>query len=51
MAESKRLKMAVISGASHAIKYKEQNPHATSDEVLRHVAREMQAILDKIDSM
>ncbi|MEI6731879.1 MAG: hypothetical protein WCK90_04320 [archaeon] len=51
MAESKRLKMAVISGASHAIKYKEQNPHATADEILRHVTREIQSILDKIDSM
>jgi len=46
---SKKLKMAIISGASHAIRYKEENPRATEDEVIRFVTREVDEILDKID--
>ncbi len=49
MAENKRLKMAIISGASHALKYKRENPNATEEEALQHVNREMGEILNKID--
>jgi hypothetical protein len=47
--ESERVKMAAISGASHALKFREQNPHATEAEVLQHVSTNMDEILEKID--
>ena len=49
MDEEKRLKMAVISGASHAIRYREENPRATEQEVIQHITKEAQNIIDKID--
>lgn len=50
MNQKKKLKMAIISGASHALKYKKQNQNATDEEVLQLVNRESEKILDKIDS-
>ena len=47
--EDKRLKMAIISGAAHALKYKDKNPRATEQEVLQQVTSEVQKILEKID--
>lgn len=47
--EEKRLKMAVIAGASHAMQYKKKNPYASSDEVIKQVSDEMSEILSKID--
>jgi hypothetical protein len=43
------LKMAIIAGAAHAMKYKTQNPNANESEVLKHVNSEMKEILNKID--
>jgi acetone carboxylase gamma subunit len=48
--EDKRLKMAIIAGASHAIKFKEKNWRATEDEVVRHVSENVREILEKIDN-
>ena len=50
MAADKKLKMAVIAGASHAMRYKEQNPQASASEVVRHIAREVNGILNQIDA-
>ena len=47
--EQKRLKMAVIAGASHALKFKEKNWKASEDEVIRHVSERVEEILEKID--
>ncbi len=47
--ENKKLQVVLISGASHALKYKEKNPHATEAEILQYVIREAEEILDKID--
>lgn len=47
--EKKRLKMAVIAGASHAIKYKERHPGAQADEVINFVSKEVDLILEKVD--
>lgn len=47
--ETKKLKMAVISGAAHAIRHKMRNPSATEEEVIRHVTDEAKKILEKID--
>ena len=49
MEEDKRLKMAVISGAAHAMQYKEKNPRSTEDQVIQHVTKEVEKILEKID--
>ena len=48
MDESNRLKIAVISGASHALKYKRDNPKASDDEILRYVTKETRSILEKV---
>ena len=47
--EKNRIKMAVISGASNAIRYKEKNPGATEEEVIKHVTKKVDEILKKID--
>jgi len=49
MEEDKRLKMAIISGAAHALTFKEENPKASEEEVIRHVTKEVRNILEKID--
>jgi hypothetical protein len=43
------IKRAVISGAAHALKYKEKNPNETDSEVLRHVMEELRNIIREID--
>ncbi len=48
MNETNRLKIAVISGGAHALKYKQSNPRATDDEILRYLTREMRNIIAKI---
>jgi hypothetical protein len=47
--EDLKLKMAVISGASKALKYQEMNPRASPAEVIKHVSDNMDEILEKID--
>ena len=47
--ERRRLKMAIIVGASKAIEYKERHPNATESEVIRHINENIREILGKID--
>jgi len=47
--EEKRLKMAIIAGASKAIRYKEENPRANEQDVIQFVTAEVRDILEKID--
>jgi len=49
MDEEKRIKMAAISGAAHALKYKNKNPRATEDEILQYISNEVHEIVQKID--
>ncbi|HLC78333.1 MAG TPA: hypothetical protein VJH92_04365 [Candidatus Nanoarchaeia archaeon] len=49
MANDKMVKIAVISGASEALKYKAKNPHASDSEVLSHITKNMKYIIDNID--
>lgn len=49
MKQEKRFKMAVISGAAHALKYKQEHPRSSDEEAIRHVSREMESILQKIE--
>ncbi|MFA6022456.1 MAG: hypothetical protein WC781_00025 [Candidatus Pacearchaeota archaeon] len=43
------MKMAVIAGASEAIKHKSNNPQLSNDEVIKHVARNVENIIENID--
>jgi len=50
MAEKKMLKMALISGAAHALEFKRQNPGASDEEAIQHVSRESNEIIEKLNS-
>lgn len=45
-----KLKIAIVSGATHALKYKEQNPNASDSEVLKHITNNAPEILKKMDN-
>ncbi|MFH1290447.1 MAG: hypothetical protein ABIH92_03495 [Nanoarchaeota archaeon] len=49
MSEDYKVKMAAISGASHALKFKEKNPQATDPEIIKHVTSIMDEIVAKIE--
>ena len=50
MNQKKKLKIAIISGASHALSFKRKEANLTDEEILQRVNRESEDILDKIDS-
>ena len=43
------MKRAVISGASHALRYKEEHPRDRDDIILKRIVRELREIIGKID--
>lgn len=43
------IKRAVISGAAHALKYKEKNPAESDSEILRELMRNLREIIKEID--
>ena len=47
--ERENIKMAVISGASHALKFRDRYPKSTNEEAIRHVTEKMGDILRKIE--
>ncbi len=47
--EDQKIRVAIIAGANHAIKYLQQNRHSTHDEALRHVINNAKEILSEID--
>ena len=47
--DRENIKMAVISGASHALKFRDRHPKATNEEAIRHVTEKMDEILEKIE--
>lgn len=49
MEEKNKLKMILISGAAHALKYMKENPKSTEQEVIRYITKEAENILKKID--
>ena len=49
MENKKRMKMAIIAGASHAFKFREEHPEATEEQVLQYITREAGKILEGID--
>jgi len=46
----KKLKMALISGAAHALKFKAENKYTNDDEIIQQVSRDSNSILSKLDS-
>jgi hypothetical protein len=48
MGEEYKIKMAVIAGASHALKFKEKNLRATDSEVIQHVSANVDQIIQRI---
>lgn len=43
------MKRAAISGASHALRYKEEHPRETDEMILKRIVRELREIIEKID--
>jgi hypothetical protein len=50
MEEKKMLKMALISGAAHALEFKNKNPRASDEEIIQHVSNESDQMVDKLGS-
>jgi hypothetical protein len=50
MEKNNRRKMAVIAGAVAAIKYSDKNKLATSEEIIKAVTKDVDKILENIDS-
>lgn len=46
---NQKIKMALISGAAHALKYKQENPRASDAEIIKRISNEARVILDKIN--
>mgnify|MGYP001581549921 FL=1 len=49
MGEKEMVKMAVIAGASFALKYKEENPRASEVEVISYIASEAKKIIHELE--
>lgn len=47
--KNKQIKMAVISGASYALKYKALHPRASDAEILQIIEAESKKIIENID--
>ncbi len=43
------MKLAVIAGASHAVRYLNKNPKASEEDAIRDVMKNSKMILEKID--
>ncbi len=46
----KKVKMAIIAGASRALAHKKIDPHASDEEILQDVTRESTEIIRKLDT-
>ena len=49
MDKKEKIKMAVISGAASAIRYKEEHPNASESEVMRYVTKRMEKIIRDVE--
>jgi len=48
--EEDKLKMAIISGASHALKYRQENPRSSAEEIIQRITKEADSIIEKLDT-
>ena len=49
MAE-KRVKMALIAGAAHALEFKRKHPSASEDDIIQDVSRNADHLSRKVDT-
>jgi hypothetical protein len=49
MDDNKRVKMGIIAGASHALKFLKENKRATHEDAIEHVSDISDEIVEKID--
>lgn len=49
MADNEKLRLAVIAGASHALKFMEQNPRADTRDAVKAVAEKTDTILRELE--
>ncbi|MEK6830015.1 MAG: hypothetical protein AABY15_07910 [Nanoarchaeota archaeon] len=49
MVKKELMKMAIVAGASYALKYKEEHPKADESEVMGKVTKEINQIISKLD--
>ena len=49
MVEDFKLKMAVISGASNALKIREQNPKWSDEKILQKINKDVKDILSNLE--
>ena len=49
MAKKDKVKMAIIAGASYALKYQERNPGASESQIMDHVSKNMGRIIQDIE--
>lgn len=45
----KRVKMALIAGAAHALEFKKKHPHASDEDTIQDVSRNADKISKKLD--
>jgi hypothetical protein len=50
MKEDNKIKMAVIAGASHALRYLQKNPRAQEHEILQHISANVDDIVQHVDN-
>ena len=51
MEEEYKIKMAMIAGATQAIKFKNRNPRASDQEIIQHVSEKSDEILNNIENV
>ena len=49
MAEKDKVKMAIIAGASYALKFQEKNPGASESKIMDHVSKNLNRIINDIE--
>jgi len=49
MADEEIIERAVVAGAAHALKYKDEHPMASESEIMKHIVRELKRIVKEID--
>jgi hypothetical protein len=49
MEKRRSMKVAIIAGASEALKYQNRNPRATEQEIIQHVNDKANEIIENIE--
>ncbi len=50
MTEDNKIKLAVMAGAAHALRYSQKNPRAQEQEILQHISTNIDEILEHVDN-